>query len=61
MNCTRCNRDINSIGQDNMSNNSSPICEDCNKNKTIRRGDGCPDDCSQCGDTCVYDDGEGYA
>ncbi len=27
--CSYCGRDINSINQDNMSYNSSPICEDC--------------------------------
>jgi len=28
--CVRCGRNINEIGQDNMSNLSgSPICEDC--------------------------------
>lgn len=27
--CSCCGRDINAIGQDNMSHNSNPICEDC--------------------------------
>ena len=29
--CTRCGRDLNAIGQDNMSfEPNSPLCEDCN-------------------------------
>ncbi len=27
--CRCCGRDINAIGQDNMSTTSSPLCEDC--------------------------------
>lgn len=27
--CSCCGRDINLINQDNMSHNSSPLCEDC--------------------------------
>ncbi len=27
--CRCCGRDINAIGQDNMSSGNAPICEDC--------------------------------
>lgn len=27
--CRCCGRDLNSIWQDNMSDNSRPLCEDC--------------------------------
>lgn len=27
--CRCCGRDLNAIWQDNMSNNSQPLCEDC--------------------------------
>ena len=29
--CRECERDIDAIGQDNMSYGDSPICEDCSK------------------------------
>ena len=37
--CRCCGRDINSLGQDNMSCNSSPICEDCYNGKFFNMGD----------------------
>lgn len=53
MNCTGCNRDIDAIGQDNMSHvPGRPLCEDC---AGAPGADGCPDDCSLCGAYCVYD------
>lgn len=33
--CSVCGRDIDAIGQDNMSYGSSPICEDCSR-KTLQ-------------------------
>ena len=33
--CSCCGRDINAINQDNMSHNSSPICEDCYNGKVF--------------------------
>lgn len=52
--CSKCGKNLNDIGQDNMSYKTGlPVCEDCN-DLTIRH-DGCPDDCSQCGSYCVYD------
>lgn len=27
--CRNCGRNIDAIGQDNMSNNGRPLCEDC--------------------------------
>ena len=37
--CSKCGRDIDAIGQDNVSYNNSPLCEDCagmnNSNDTI--------------------------
>lgn len=27
--CSCCGRDIDSLGQDNMSYNNKPLCEDC--------------------------------
>ena len=27
--CSCCGRDINALGQDNMSYNNYPLCEDC--------------------------------
>jgi hypothetical protein len=54
--CTRCGCDIDSIGQDNVSYIvGSPCCESC-QNTGGYRTDGCPDDCSLCGDYCVYDE-----
>lgn len=29
--CNSCGRDINQIGQDNVSYTSSPLCEDCSQ------------------------------
>jgi hypothetical protein len=53
--CTYCNRDLDEIAQDNMSHSiRSVICEDCIDTAQTRH-DGCPDDCSKCGDCCVYD------
>ena len=29
MRCRECGRDLDAIGQDNMSSDSRPLCEDC--------------------------------
>lgn len=31
--CRQCGRDIDAIGQDNMSHDSRPLCEDCYEGK----------------------------
>ena len=58
MRCSYCKRDLDVIHQDNMSYSlKTVVCEDCADIGT-GNSDGCPDDCSKCGDFCVYDDKE---
>lgn len=35
--CSCCGRDINAIGQDNMSYTNSPLCEDCFDIANVRK------------------------
>lgn len=43
--CSECGRDIDALGQDNMSFTSEPLCEDCwnevkaNENQELDQGD----------------------
>ena len=34
--CGNCGRDIDAIGQDNMSYGDSPVCESCDEKEDIR-------------------------
>lgn len=55
MNCIHCGRNLDSIRQDNVSNSpGKPVCEDCSSVQDVNH-DGCPNDCSLCGEFCVYD------
>lgn len=61
--CRQCGRDINAIGQDNMSSNENPLCEDCFNEEGLDKyahntwlDMRCPNDCSLCGGHCALDD-----
>ena len=57
MKCSKCGKDLNESNEDNMSYRPNVIkCEECFYREQSHLKDGCPDDCSLCGEYCVYDD-----